>query len=325
MLILNATVDLLYVIDTALSIPNVVFSSGVIFILWENPIVHRRSFDVYTCLMVQTFFIYLSVLILPIQFIYRYSVISSNGYTFSTVLKVLAGCFAYLTIHCSFLSYTYQSPAPVYDAILRGQGVAEEDLIYVAGDKDANWWLIPHFGSCMLMTVASYTTIIVVYIKTQKVLQQFEAHMTVSTRRAQRQMTRIILLQAFYPVVLLCFPSFFMAFGPLINVKSDYLGIVCEISVHLIPILNSIAVVSCIPSYRRVTWRIIQQLKQPMSFQGKYTKRVDNESAGCGKRKPNKHFNAPPTHSQYNIQYAVVEAEFPIGPFCEGRVLMGRR
>ncbi|CAD5222318.1 unnamed protein product [Bursaphelenchus xylophilus] len=257
MLILNAFIDLLYVISTTISVPNVVFASDILFILWENPFVTRRPFDVFACMMIQTYFIYFSVLILPIQFIYRYSVVSSNGCKFSTILKILACCITYLLVHCSFLSYTYQAPNAGYDKMLREKGIPEEDLVYVAGDKHANWWLLPHFGSCMLMVIVSYTAIIIVYIKTQKVLRRFEIHMTASTRQAQRQMTRIILLQAFYPIILLCFPSFFFAFAPIINFKSDYLGIVCVISIHLTPILNSMAVVLCVPSYRRTTWRFI--------------------------------------------------------------------
>ncbi|CAD5217599.1 unnamed protein product [Bursaphelenchus okinawaensis] len=215
MLVTNAVVDLCYCVVTVFTVPNVVFASDVLLILWESPVLTRRPFDVYFCMMIQTFFIYIA------------------------------------------FPYTFQSPNARYDKMLLDEGVEGKELIYIAGDKGANLWIIPHFGSCMLMVSVSYILIVIFYRKTKAHLKRFEVHMTSSTRRAQRQMTRIILLQAFYPIVLLGIPSFFFAFAPIINFKSKNLGVICIVSVHLTPFLNSLSVVLCVPTYRRITYRFI--------------------------------------------------------------------
>ncbi|CAD5222315.1 unnamed protein product [Bursaphelenchus xylophilus] len=131
MLITNAAIDLFYTLSTLMSFPTIVFSSTRLIPVMTNPLMPREASWFF--FMIQTFFIYLSVMILPIQFIYRYRVASSKAHTISTIVVPLAFAAVYNAAHTLLLLYTFQSPNEEYDRILSDMGV-ESGGKYVVGD-----------------------------------------------------------------------------------------------------------------------------------------------------------------------------------------------
>ncbi|CAD5222475.1 unnamed protein product [Bursaphelenchus xylophilus] len=206
----------------------------------------------------QIFTIFLCVLFVPVQFIYRYRVVTSSDTSLKTVLLPLLLAASYMVVHCSFLPYTFQRTSPKYDKLLIDNGFEQyAGRNYYVGDVEANIWLIPHLGSCNTTVLLSYVLIYFYYKITQRYLQRFDANVTKATLRAQKQMGRVMMLQALYPTVVFGLPCLIAATSPIIGVTSKWLGNVLVVAVHTLPTLNALSVITCVPSYREITERLL--------------------------------------------------------------------
>ncbi|CAD5222316.1 unnamed protein product [Bursaphelenchus xylophilus] len=261
MLATKALIDFLYSMVSILSLPSISFSTTRLITVMTNPFLPRAL--LWPFFMAQVFFIYLSVMILPIQFVYRYRVASSQPHSFNTVLTPLLYIVIFLGIHSAILPYTFQGPSKEYDILLKDLNVDSNGRKYTVGDVVRNSWIIPHFVNCIAMVTASYVTMYVYYMKTKRCLTRFEDHLSETTKIAQKQMKRVLVLQALYPIFLICLPCLIMPIAPLINYNSIALGRFCMSALHMTPALSSLSVIFCVPSYRKFTLSLFSSEKIP--------------------------------------------------------------
>ncbi|CAD5222479.1 unnamed protein product [Bursaphelenchus xylophilus] len=201
---------------------------------------------------------FLCILFVPVQFIYRYRVVTSSDTSLKTVLLPLLLASSYMVVHCSILPYTFQRTSPKYDKLLIDNGFEQyAGRNYYVGDVEANVWLIPHLGSCNTTVLLSYVLTYFYRKRTQRYLQRFGTDVTRSTLRAQKQMGRVMMLQALYPTVVFGLPCLILATSPIIGFSSKWLGNILIVSVHTLPTLNALSVIICVPSYRRITKRLL--------------------------------------------------------------------
>ncbi|CAD5209799.1 unnamed protein product [Bursaphelenchus okinawaensis] len=72
-----------------------------------------------------------------------------------------------------------------------------------------------------------------------------------TTFRAQKYVVKVMILQAFYPLILYFVPVFILMYSILTTTPFDVIGYVCSMSVQLFTLLSSLSVLVLIPTYRK--------------------------------------------------------------------------
>ncbi|CAD5222473.1 unnamed protein product [Bursaphelenchus xylophilus] len=255
-IITNSILDIVYVVSNVMSMYSAALVGHQVVLVIQNPLADMYPLYGLLAYCFQIFIIFLCILFVPVQFIYRYRVVTSSDTSLKTVLLPLLLAASYMVVHCSFIPYTFQRTSPKYDKLLIDNGFAQyAGRNYYVGDVEANIWLIPHLGSCNLTVSLSYVLTYFYYKRTQRYLQRFSTEVTKSTLRAQKQMGRIMMLQALYPTVVFGLPCLILATSPIIGFSSKWLGSVMVIAVHTLPTLNALSVITCVPSYLQFIYR----------------------------------------------------------------------
>ncbi|CAD5217593.1 unnamed protein product [Bursaphelenchus okinawaensis] len=86
----------------------------------------------------------------------------------------------------------------------------------------------------------------------------YKQNVTVSTRRAQTQMTKVLIFQASYPLTL-CIPLVIIVTATMYGVHLLDMATIGVSLIHALPTLNGISVIMCIPSYRTKTLGFLKQ------------------------------------------------------------------
>ncbi|CAD5220959.1 unnamed protein product [Bursaphelenchus okinawaensis] len=254
MLIMNASVELSYSICNLVSLPVFFIYDGFCIVAAANPMLKNYQWTAYIATSLQGFLIYVSIVIIPIQFIYRYSVICNKPYTSRGLLKIFIIGGLYPFAHGILCFYTFTEPAPLYDKTLeRNPILSTLDYIppYRVGDSVNSPLMALHFGNCLLMTIASYTVIMIVYRKTKTAFIKMEGQMSAQTKKVQKQMERVIFIQALFPILVLFVPGFGLPVATLWKFNYRFIG-EFTVLMHTTPVFNSFSIILCVPSYRRI-------------------------------------------------------------------------
>ncbi|CAD5220957.1 unnamed protein product [Bursaphelenchus okinawaensis] len=254
MLIMNASVDLSYSICNLIAMPIFFIYDGYFILAAGNPILKSYPWSANIVTSCQGFLIYVSVVIIPIQFIYRYSVIRNKPYTSGELLKIFIIGGLYPFGHGILCFYTFTEPTPLFDKTFELDPVISSlDYIppYRVGDCVNSKLMALHIANCMAMTIASYVIIMVVYRMTKTEFIKMESQMSDQTKRVQKQMEQVIFIQAIFPILVLFIPGTVLPIAALWKINYRFTGEFVAI-MHTTPVFNSFSVILCVPSYRRI-------------------------------------------------------------------------
>ncbi|CAD5220961.1 unnamed protein product [Bursaphelenchus okinawaensis] len=121
---------------------------------------------------------------------------------------------------------------------------------YRVGDCVNSQLMAVHIANCMLITFVSYVIIIVVYSKTKVEFGRMESQMSEQTKRVQKEMEKVIFVQAVFPILVLFIPGTYLPIAALLRLNYRFTGEFVAI-MHTTPVFNSFSVILCVPSYRR--------------------------------------------------------------------------
>ncbi|CAD5228073.1 unnamed protein product [Bursaphelenchus xylophilus] len=253
MLVMNACVDLGYSLCNLIGLPIFYIYDGLFFLSAGNPLLKDLPWSANIVTSFQGFLIYVSVVIIPIQFMYRYSVITNKPYTSPQLIRIFMIGITYPLFHGILCFYTFKEPSPEFDKIFIGDPVIGS-LGYIppyrVGDCANSKLMAVHMSNCMVMTVASYIVIMIVYQRTREAFIRMEPQMTEQTKKVQKQMERVIFIQAVFPIVVLFIPGTVLPIASLLKINVTMMGEFVAI-MHTTPVFNSFSVVLCVPTYRR--------------------------------------------------------------------------
>ncbi|CAD5228077.1 unnamed protein product [Bursaphelenchus xylophilus] len=254
MLIMNAAVDLSYSLCNLVAMPIFFIWDGFFILSAGNPLLKEYSWSANIVTSLQGFLIYVSVAILPIQFLYRLSVIQNKPYNSTKLASIfLIGCL-YPFGHGVLCFFTFKEPTELYDSVFELDPVISSlDYIppYRVGDCVNSKLMAVHMANCIVITVLSYLVIVVVYARTKVEFVRMEDKMSDQTKKVQKQMERVIFIQAVFPVFVNFIPSTALPIASLLNINYTFTGEFVAI-MHTTPLFNSFSVVLCVPSYRRI-------------------------------------------------------------------------
>ncbi|KAI6198004.1 hypothetical protein M3Y94_01293300 [Aphelenchoides besseyi] len=258
MLIANAVVDMVYTLITFVTMEMVDVERRMMFFISDSPLkpqsyVMRQIFAMSWC--IGSFILTINV---PLQFIYRYSLLClSSPLRPRQLLGIYCAMLAYVCIHTATFFLTVEPDDNNLESILRENPVfADEKLEYVVwnGNHIVNSL---QFADVQVITFGCYAIIAWTGYKTQKKLTESISTMRSSTVAAQRQMTKLMIMQAAYPFVTLVFPLAFGCLMTLFGVSASWGNQIMVLAISLIPILNAFSVILVIPSFRRAIRRIL--------------------------------------------------------------------
>ncbi|CAD5220955.1 unnamed protein product [Bursaphelenchus okinawaensis] len=255
MLIMNASVDIMYSSCNLIAMPMFFIWDSQFILAAANPLLRDYQLAAYIVTASQGFLIYVSVVLIPLQFLYRYSVISQHPLDSTQLFKAFLLANVYPFLHGVLCFYTFQTPSDKINAIFKLDPAVQtlEHLPpYMVGDcSGADPLMKLHMANCIVMTIISYIFIVVIYRKTKLMFVKMESKMSANTKRTQKQMERVIFIQALFPVVVLFIPGTILPVAALLKINFEWTGEIIAI-MHTTPLFNSLSVLILVPTYRNI-------------------------------------------------------------------------
>uniref|UniRef100_A0A1I7RK02 N-acetyltransferase domain-containing protein n=1 Tax=Bursaphelenchus xylophilus TaxID=6326 RepID=A0A1I7RK02_BURXY len=252
MIALNTVVDLIYSLTDLITMETVDLHGGILYMFPANPYFPTNIISARWASSFWIFALYMTIMALPMQFMYRYGLLCRDK---PFTAKHLAGTFGsslvYLAIHCYIFKFTFKSPSPFYTKILAENPIYTNDMPsdYIAGDARELNAMFVHFADCNLIIIVCYGAVFWFGYQISQTLKRTMGSLSKQTAAAQKHITRIMALQALYPLISLVIPTGAIALYPLIASPRQMiqLGFFGCISMNLIPILNPLSVLLVIP------------------------------------------------------------------------------
>ncbi|CAD5228075.1 unnamed protein product [Bursaphelenchus xylophilus] len=267
MLIMNATVDIMYSMCNLVAMPMFFIWDSYFILAAANPLLQNFQSSAYIVTSCQGFLIYVSVVLIPMQFLYRYSVISQKPFNSTQLAKVFLLANVYPFMHGVLCFFTFNPPNEHFDAVYR-LDPAVRDLPrlppYMVGDcTGASTLMKLHMANCIVMTALSYVFIVVIYRKTKVMFARMESKMSANTKKTQKQMERVIFIQALFPIIVLFIPGTILPVFALMKINYEWTGEIIAI-MHTTPVFNSLSVLLLVPSYRQIVLGIFCRSSPPV-------------------------------------------------------------
>ncbi|CAD5233503.1 unnamed protein product [Bursaphelenchus xylophilus] len=194
---------------------------------------------------------YTTILTLGMQFIYRYFALCRNGLTpweFGSIY-----CVGLIICLCDgFVGFF------IFDGIsLEATKLLQEHPMYKE-DTPGYAILDPTKPAALAHTFCSQLIIVFVYVviyftgkRISRKLNDAAGDMSSSTKDAQKQLNRVMILQAAYPGLIVALPIVIATVLAQFRFDVLWCGMYLAPSISLIPIANSVTILFFIPSFRR--------------------------------------------------------------------------
>ncbi|CAD5228574.1 unnamed protein product [Bursaphelenchus okinawaensis] len=276
MIAMNTVVDLIYSVTDLITMETVDLHGAILYMFPANPYFPTNIISARWCSSFWIFALYMTIMALPMQFMYRYGLVCCDK-PFTN--RQLAGTYGvsllYLLVHCYIFKFTFKAPSKEYTKILAENPIYTNDMPsdYIAGDAHELNAMFAHFANCDLIIMAAYGAVFYFGYQISKTLKRTMGNLSRETAAAQRHITRIMVLQALYPLISLVIPTGAIALYPLIATPGVMiqLGFFGCISMNLIPVLNPLSVLLVIPMYRQAIIDFITT--------GKFRVKIGNSTA----------------------------------------------
>ncbi|CAD5223466.1 unnamed protein product [Bursaphelenchus okinawaensis] len=254
MMIANSVVDLLFAVNTMITMASVCFGPQLVYVITDNPLYPKTYLASLIGIGSHLFLMFLSVSMLPLKFIYRYGVMRNRPFSNIQLFGMFMVSFMLGALHGGACPFTFTPRSAYYDEILKKSLENPNAVVngYLVGEVHEFNAMAMHFSNVFVIMAISYTFIILmIYLSKQTVTLQKNEMMTKQTAAVQRQITRIIYFQALYPVFVIGFPCLLFPIFVVQGKTVPYIGEWAMFSMHTPPLVNSLAVILCVPSYRR--------------------------------------------------------------------------
>ncbi|CAD5214393.1 unnamed protein product [Bursaphelenchus xylophilus] len=247
----NATIDLMFACFLCAFSFTPILVDHVLIITVEQPLFQNMS-GRSTAIVVQAMvsLVEATILCVAVHFYYRYKVVcKSQSWTHRRYLTTYFGWFSLVVLYF-ILSLSAVEKMEDYVEVLKGlENYRNNTPVFCVYDVD-------HTPSVLMLSF--YQLILTVFyaftgycgFKVVRKVKKYDPTVK-STLRAQRYMVGVLALQAIYPLFLLTLPATLMVILAYLRVTViPYYFL--SIMLQSLPLLNSISILTLVPSYRRL-------------------------------------------------------------------------
>ncbi|CAD5233451.1 unnamed protein product [Bursaphelenchus xylophilus] len=254
-ILLNCVVDLIFNTVNVLTRTVADVQDGNLFLLSTGPL--GEIPQPYAAMI--TFFwvwsLLLTVVTVPMQFLYRYSMLClKNPLSLKHYVLIYGGFILATALHCAAGVFVFETDPKLlkeYEPLLRKNPMFKEHLpVFTLGIKDSPKQAF-HMMDVVLIAGVAYSLVVFCGIRTFQRLKETRDSLSKKTLAVQRQMTIIMAIQATNPLIMLNGPTVGACLLALFNVTFSGVSFFTTPVIACIPILNPLCVIMVIPSFRR--------------------------------------------------------------------------
>ncbi|CAD5233523.1 unnamed protein product [Bursaphelenchus xylophilus] len=258
-ILLNSVVDIIFNTTNLITRQFVDMQDGNLFMLNTGPI--GQIPQPYSSMITFSwlFSLLLTVVTVPIQFLYRYSQLClRNPLQFWHYVLIFGGFILAIALHCAAGVLVFETNPAVlreYEHLLRRNPLFHDNVpVFTLGVKDSPKAAL-HMLDCIFIVAVAYSIVIYCALKTIKKLRVAKESMSRTTLAAQRQLTVIMIIQGLNPLIIINTPIFVAVLFTLFNVTLQGISYFITPIIAFIPIVNSLSVICIVPSFRRFVLR----------------------------------------------------------------------
>ncbi|CAD5230699.1 unnamed protein product [Bursaphelenchus okinawaensis] len=236
---------------------------------------------------------YVTILTLGMQFIYRYYALCKTALT--PAWFIFYYCIGLSVCFCDgFVGlFIADGNTEYYTNLIKEHPMYTNDTPGYMVIDPANLPALLHTMMSQCIVVSTYVVIFYTGGKINQKLNEASGSMSASTKDAQKQLNRVMILQAFYPAVIAALPIIVATVLAQFKFDTLWCGFYLAPSISLIPIANSVTILFVIPSFRRrivnyAAWKINKVAttvtwKPYSTTQSKFYSNEENEESNTQK------------------------------------------
>ena len=260
----NCLLDIFYNVINGFIHCQAEFKAGNFYVILNGPLNNLPMPWGGYCIGLWVFSLFFCVTGLPIQFLFRYFLlIKEHLFTKREYFSLLFfSCLSALICPICWVHISWVSSEDIYKKTM----LLNQDPYYYSGVTvflSAEVWnlnLQCVFCYCYALVSLSYIIIIFTSIKVYKYLHNLK-RLSSETMDIQKQITKILIVQATAPIVVCLLPIILLVTGCFLYVDISGVGIIINFLLSWIPLVNSIITILAIRTYRMFCLQWIKRIK----------------------------------------------------------------
>ncbi|CAD5233497.1 unnamed protein product [Bursaphelenchus xylophilus] len=249
--IMSLISDIIYAAANVISMMVVEVKGGLLYFITLGPFSH--SGYPYNFLMCSIYLagLYMVFFSIGLQFIYRYFALCRSHLTIFQFSMLFVATTAYCALEAFTGFLVFDGETPEGTELIREHPMYMHDTpTYIIVDPRKPAAKL-HILSTQLNVIFMYIVIFYTGRKINSKLREASKSMSQSTKNAQRQLTRVMVLQAVYPTIIICIPTMVATVFTQLRMDAAWAGLYMVPCATLVPFVNSVTLLLVIPSFRR--------------------------------------------------------------------------
>ncbi|CAD5233499.1 unnamed protein product [Bursaphelenchus xylophilus] len=243
--------DIIYVLANMTSMMVVEVKGGLMYFLTLGPFSHGSNLTGKVMGSLSLTVLYMVIATLGIQFIYRYYALCKTPLTLTQFSLIYLAVTVYCVIDAAIGGFIFDGEDVERTRMIQEHPMYMHDTpTYMIVDPKNPIHSV-HVVFSQLIVVVVYVVVIYTSRKINEKLKEASAGMSKPTRDAQRQLNRVMVLQATYPAIIVGCPVIVATVFAQLHLDVLWCGLYLAPSVSLIPIANALTMILVIPTFRR--------------------------------------------------------------------------
>ncbi|CAD5209590.1 unnamed protein product [Bursaphelenchus okinawaensis] len=232
-----------------------------LFFINDNPLFHSISNTTAMNLSALWMMgVYSAIMNIGFQFYHRYKVVVKG--TPGTKQETYIG-FAFCMGVCTVLAYTEvfswirSDEDPAYAKELENDAFFKGRKVAFSVSDPTKFKCLVHLVISQAFIIGVYGVVAYCYFKILSEMSDKTSKMSKITMKANKTLNRAMLIQAVFPFILIGVPYIIGLSFTFLHIKGPILAQVLTLSITLLPIANSLTLLSAIPTYRRKFFEMV--------------------------------------------------------------------
>ncbi|CAD5230685.1 unnamed protein product [Bursaphelenchus okinawaensis] len=243
--------DIFYATSNLVAMTVVEVKSGLMFFLTLGPFSHSPYPANFIMTSIFLTSLYIVIITLGMQFLYRYYALCKTSMKLSKFLTIYSIGILYCLCDGFIVCLIFSGESEEHTMLIKEHPMYMFDTpTYIVLDPQKPLPLF-HTMVTQLIVFAVYVLIFYTGRQINQRLNEASTSMSDRTKDAQRQLNRVMVLQAAYPAVIVGLPVLVATICTQLQLNILWSGLYLVPSVSVIPIANSLTIMLVIPTFRR--------------------------------------------------------------------------